>query len=197
MWAWRRVSPKLLGYLGPMSIGMFSSPQLLLGFYNIWETSSLHETISAFLAMNLACFTSTKDVAPCSFAIRATMESAFCCARPFWPLSICWSEVLNWRSSKLRQSFTIWLVTFSTEATQGKQVKDFGGILLNSWLSIVPPKSNFQNPHVAVSLQPPPFLVSASLLYKFKSCHAFTMMTKGPAFGGETFIPSASSSWTS
>lgn len=89
------------------------------------------------------------------------------------------------------------VLTFSTEATQGKQVKNFGGILLNSWLSIVPPKSNFQNPHVAVSLQPPPFLVSASLLYKFKSCHASTMMTKGPAFGGETFIPSASSSWTS
>ena len=49
------------------------------------------------------CFTSIRAAAPCSRAIRATMDSAFWRAMPWEPMSICWSDLLScssWRTRK-------------------------------------------------------------------------------------------------
>ena len=49
------------------------------------------------------CFTSIRAAAPCSRAIRATMDSAFWRAMPWQPMSICWSDSLScssWRTGR-------------------------------------------------------------------------------------------------
>ena len=161
-------SQNCLGCYAPCA----SSPQRDPRLYYIWETSSMGESSVSqlchdphLLHINQRCCTlqlchSCHD-GECFLSCKAldTTEHLL-----IWSAQLKILQV----AAKLHNCVLTLTSDFSTEATQGKQI-DFGGILVNSWLSIVPPKSNFQNPLVAVSLQSPPFLVPTSLLLKFMS----------------------------